>query len=105
MLRKKKSDDTEEAINASESTVAVSAWSFSSAKEQIASTWTSCWTLEQKNEFCEKKKVWLCTKNRKTSCGACHKVRTLGIGAKMGMKITKEWANNEITHFGITGKQ
>jgi hypothetical protein len=25
--------------------------------------------------------------------------------AKMGMKISKEWANNEITHFGITREQ
>jgi hypothetical protein len=48
------------------------------------------------------KKVWLCTKNRKIGYCACRKVRTLGIEAKMGMKISKEWANNEITHFGIT---
>jgi hypothetical protein len=55
MPKKKKSDDTEEAVNTSESIVAVSASSFSSAKEQIANTWPSCWTLEQKNESCEKK--------------------------------------------------
>jgi hypothetical protein len=55
MPKKKKSDDIEEAINTSESTVAVSASSFSSSKEQIANTWPSCWTLEQKNEVCEKK--------------------------------------------------
>jgi hypothetical protein len=41
-------------------------------------------------------------KNRKIGCGACRKVRTLGMEAKMGMKISKERANNEITHFGIT---
>jgi hypothetical protein len=58
--------------------------------------------LEQKNEFCKKKNVWLYSKNRKIGCGACRKVQTLGIEAKMGMKISKEWANNEITHFGIT---
>jgi hypothetical protein len=55
MPKKKKSDDTEEATNTSESIVVVSASSFSSAKEQIANTWHSCWTSEQKNEFCEKK--------------------------------------------------
>jgi hypothetical protein len=53
MPKKKKSDDTEEAINTPESIVAVLASSFSSAKEQIANTWPSCWTLKQKNEFCE----------------------------------------------------
>jgi hypothetical protein len=37
-------------------------------------------------------------KNRKIGCGACRKVQTLEIEAKMGMKISKEWANNEITH-------
>jgi hypothetical protein len=63
MLKNKKSDDTEEAMNTSESTVAVSASSLSSAKEQIANTWPSCWTLEQKNKFGEK--VWLCTKTEK----------------------------------------
>jgi hypothetical protein len=68
MPKKKKSDDTEEAINASESIVAVSS-SFSSAKEQIANTWPSCWTLEQKNEFCEKKSLVM-YKNRRI-CGAC----------------------------------
>jgi hypothetical protein len=36
MPKKKKSDDKEEAINTSESIVAVSASPFSSAKEQIA---------------------------------------------------------------------
>jgi hypothetical protein len=65
MPRKKKSDDTEEAINMSESTVAVSASSFSSAKEQIASTWPSCWTFEQKNEFCEKKMFGYAQKTEK----------------------------------------
>jgi hypothetical protein len=79
--------------NTSESIVAVSALSFSSAKEESANTWSSCWTLEQNNEFCEKN-VWLYTKNRKIGCGACRKVQTLEIEAKMGMKISKEWANN-----------
>jgi hypothetical protein len=55
MPKRKKSDDTVEKIsNMSKSIVAVSDSSFSSAKEEIASTWPSCWTLEQKNEFCEK---------------------------------------------------
>jgi hypothetical protein len=57
MPKKNKSDDTEEAINTSESIVAVSASSFSSAKEQIANTWPSCWTLEQKNKLGEKSLV------------------------------------------------
>jgi hypothetical protein len=85
MPKKKKCDDTEEAINTSESTVAVSASSFSSAKEQIANTWPSCWTLEQKKEFCEKKKFGYVQK--KIRCGACRKVQTLEMEAKMGMKI------------------
>jgi hypothetical protein len=46
--------ENEEISNMSESTVAVSASSFSSAKEETANTWPSCWTLKQKNEFCEK---------------------------------------------------
>jgi hypothetical protein len=87
MPKRKKSDHTvEEISDMSESSVAVSASSFSSAKEEIANAWPSCWTFKQKNEFCEKN-VWLCTKNRKIGCGACHKVQTLGIEAKMGMKI------------------
>jgi hypothetical protein len=49
MPKRKKSDDTVEKIsNTSESIVAVSALSFSSAKEEIASTWPSCWTFEEK---------------------------------------------------------
>jgi hypothetical protein len=103
MPKKKKSDDTEEAINTSESIVEVSTSSFSNAKEQIANTWPCWWTLEQESEFW--KKVWSCTKNRKIGYGACHKVRTLGMEAKMGMKISNEWANNEISHFGITREQ
>jgi hypothetical protein len=45
MPKRKKSDYTEEVINTSESIVAFSTSSFSSAKEQIANTWPSCWTL------------------------------------------------------------
>jgi hypothetical protein len=56
MPKRKKSNDTiEEISNLSESVVAFSAAAFSSAKEEIINTWPSCWTLEQKNEFCEKK--------------------------------------------------
>jgi hypothetical protein len=55
MPKRKKYDDTvEEICNTSESIVAVSVSSFSSAEEEIANTWPLCWTLEQKNEFCEK---------------------------------------------------
>jgi hypothetical protein len=58
--------------------------------------------LKQKNEFCGKKSLVMSKKN---GCGACRKARTLGMEAKMGMKISKEWANNEITHFGVTLEQ
>jgi hypothetical protein len=40
--------------------------------------------------------VWLYAK---VGCGACRKVQTLGTEAKMGMNISKDWANNKIIHF------
>jgi hypothetical protein len=52
-----------------------------------------------------KKSFVMYKKQKKIGCGTCRKVRTLGMEAKMGTKISKEWANNEITHFGITREQ
>lgn len=43
--------------------------------------------------------------NKKLGCIPCRKVGNLGLEAKVGMKVFKECANNEITHFSINRKQ
>jgi hypothetical protein len=94
----------EEAINTSESVVSVSQYhNFLMLKNklQIHGLPVGLWNKRMNSV----EKSWLCTKNRKIGCGACRKVRTLGMEAKMGMKILKEWASNEITHFGVTREQ
>ena len=63
-----------------------------------------CWTYDQKNKFCLKNK-WLCVCKMKLGCTPCSKVGTLGVETKMGMKLSKEWANNEITYCGKYRKQ
>ena len=35
----------------------------------------------------------------KLGCTPCSKVGTLGVETKMGMKLSKEWADNEITQW------
>lgn len=66
--------------------------------------WPTCWTLDQRNDFCAKYD-WLFIHNTKLGCTPCRKVGYLGVEAKMGMKISKEWANNQITYFGTNRKQ
>lgn len=59
----------------------------------------SCWTLEQKTEFCSKNE-WLCVRRKKLGCTVCRKVGTLGTEAKMGMKISREWTDGEVSCYG-----
>ena len=75
----------------------------SAAIEQLQpddADWPACWTLDQKNEFCTKYD-WLSIHDKKLGCFPCQKVGSLGVEAKMGMKVSKEWSNNQITYFGI----
>lgn len=66
---------------------------------QTANDWPDCWTYDQKNDFCLKNE-WLSFCRMKLGCTLCRQVGTLGVEAKMGMNICKEWANNEVTHSG-----
>jgi hypothetical protein len=61
--------------------------------------WPDCWSLDQKNDFCSKNE-WLNVHKMKLGCTICRNVGTLGTETTMGMKISKEWANNEITYSG-----
>ena len=75
-----------------------------SADDYTNDDWPSCWTLEQKTDFCAKNE-WLCFQEKKLGCTTCRKVGTLGVEATMGMKISKEWTNNEISYYGEDRKQ
>ena len=48
---------------------------------------------------------WLSIHHIKLGCIPCRKVGNLGVEAKMGMKLSKEWATNQITYFGTNRKQ
>lgn len=39
------------------------------------------------------------------SCKVCRDVRSLAVKKQMGMKISVEWANCKISHFGESRKQ
>ena len=39
-------------------------------------------------------------KKKKVGCTVCRNVGSLGVEAKMGMKISTEWSNGEITCYG-----
>ena len=73
-------------------------------QSQTTNDWPDCWTYDQKNDFCLKNE-WLCVCKIKLGCTLCSKVGTLGVETKMGMKLSKEWANNEITYCGKNRKQ
>lgn len=60
-----------------------------------------CWNDSQKNEFCQKYD-WLFVKNGKLGCSVCKQVGVLSVHKKMGMKISKEWACNDICSYGDT---
>jgi hypothetical protein len=48
---------------------------------------------------------WLNIQNKKLGCILCQKIVSLGVEKKVGMKISKEWANNEINYFGTYRQQ
>ena len=73
-------------------------------QSQTTNDWPDCWTHDQKNDFCLKNE-WLCVCKMKLGCAPCSKVGTLAVETKMGMKISKEWANDEITYCGKDRKQ
>ena len=73
-------------------------------QSQTNNDWPTCWTLVQKNDFCLRHE-WLYVRNQKLGCTPCGKVGTLGVEAKTGMKVSREWANNEITYYGDERKQ
>uniref|UniRef100_A0A8C5WBW7 Uncharacterized protein n=1 Tax=Leptobrachium leishanense TaxID=445787 RepID=A0A8C5WBW7_9ANUR len=66
--------------------------------------WPDCWTLLQKNNFCLRNR-WLFVENKKLGCKACRDVGRLSAKKPMGMKISLEWANGKISHFGESRKQ
>lgn len=66
--------------------------------------WPECWALLQKNDFCERNE-WLYVKNKMLGCKVCRDVGSLAVDKQMGMKISVEWANGKITHFGESRKQ
>uniref|UniRef100_A0A8C8RJZ3 HAT C-terminal dimerisation domain-containing protein n=1 Tax=Pelusios castaneus TaxID=367368 RepID=A0A8C8RJZ3_9SAUR len=66
--------------------------------------WPSCWTVEQKTDFCSKNE-WLWFKEKKLGCTVCRNVGSLGVEAKMGMKISTQWSNGEITCYGEDRKK
>ncbi|KAK0048443.1 E3 SUMO-protein ligase [Biomphalaria pfeifferi] len=75
--------------------------------EQLQSAdvdWPTCWTLDQRNYFLVKYD-WLSIRNKKLGCIPCRKVGNLGVEAKMGMKVSNEWADNKITYFGTDRQQ
>uniref|UniRef100_A0A8D2KSJ0 HAT C-terminal dimerisation domain-containing protein n=1 Tax=Varanus komodoensis TaxID=61221 RepID=A0A8D2KSJ0_VARKO len=73
-------------------------------QSQTTNDWPDCWTYDQKNDFCLKNE-WLCVCKMKLGYKPCRKVGTLGVEMKMGMKLSKEWTNNEITYSGKDRKQ
>jgi hypothetical protein len=38
--------------------------------------------------------------NKKLGCTVCKSIGSLGVEKHMGMKLSKEWVNNEINLFG-----
>jgi hypothetical protein len=43
--------------------------------------------------------------NKKFGCTVCKSISSLGVEKHMGMKLSKEWVNNEINFFGETRHQ
>ena len=43
--------------------------------------WPSCWTAEQKTDFCSKNE-WLWFKEKKLGCTVCRNLGSLGVEAK-----------------------
>ncbi|XP_028592483.2 peroxisome biogenesis factor 2 isoform X1 [Podarcis muralis] len=66
--------------------------------------WPECWTLLQKNDFCQRNE-WLFVNNKRLGCKVCRDVGGLPVEKRMGMKISVEWANCKISHFGESRKQ
>lgn len=66
--------------------------------------WPECWTLLQKKDFCERND-WLYVKNKMLGCKVCRDVGSLAIEKQKVMKISVEWANGKISHFGESRKQ
>jgi hypothetical protein len=78
--------------------------SSSVCNSSLDANWPCSWTLEQNNEF-SSKYDWLTVSNRWLGCGPCNKIGTLSIEKKTGMRVAKEWANNEVTHYGKNRSQ
>jgi len=73
-------------------------------KDTAGGDWPSCWTLDQKIEYC-RKYDWLFVCNQNLGCELCRKVGCLGVEAKMGMKIATEWASGTVTFSGENPRQ
>lgn len=72
---------------------------FTHSSTSTCNDWPGCWTLEQKNDF-TKKYDWLTIECKKLGCSICKKIGTVNIEKKSGMRISKEWVNNEVTSNG-----
>ena len=73
-------------------------------KDTAGGDWPSCWTLDQKIEYC-RKYDWLFVCNQNLGCDLCRKVGVLGVEANMGMKIATEWASGTVTFSGKNRRQ
>lgn len=76
----------------------------SASVESEIPDWPTCWTLYQKNDYCSKYD-WLYVCKQKLGCSVCQKVGSLGVESKIGMKISKAWAECNITFFGESRQQ
>lgn len=64
-----------------------------------------CWTTDQVQYFC-KTNAWLLLKDKKLGCRICRDVKSLGIHTGQGLKLSTEWGECAVSHFGVDkGKQ
>jgi hypothetical protein len=76
----------------------------SSNKTTDTNDWPSCWIIERISEFCQKHE-WLSVQNKKFGCTVYKSIGSLGVEKHKGMKLSREWVNNEINFFGETRQQ
>lgn len=58
-----------------------------------------CWTRDQVEYFC-KANDWLIVKHKKLGCRNCQEVKSLGVHCGQGLKISTEWSECMVTHYG-----
>jgi hypothetical protein len=66
--------------------------------------WLNFWTIDRKMSFYQKHE-WRSVQNKMFGCMVCKIIGSLGMEKRTGMKLLKEWVNNEINFFGETRQQ